>query len=164
MKIVKINKKFVGENVERLKEIDKVIWDEEGNWTEKKFLKDLKGKWNYSFAIKEEDLVGFAICSLKNKELYIHRFAIAREYQGKNYGSKLLEHILKTCKESGIDSLGLQVKKFNLRAQKFYEKHGFERVRENGPNFEKNPSDGSTSRRHRVRGRWNSPKMGRLRA
>ena len=136
IRVIKLNKEYLIKNIEKFKEIDKVIWDEEGNWTDEKFLKDLKGKWDFSFAVEVDDEpTGFAICSIKENDLYIHRFAVAKGRQNKGMGSKLIEYILENCKENRIGVVNLQVKKINMRAQRFYKRYNFKRIGERGLNY-----------------------------
>jgi len=136
MRIIKLNQRLIRENIERLIEIDSIIIDEEGTWTLDNFLMELNHKWDYSFAMLVDDqIVGFIICSVKGNSLYIHRLAVLPEYQGKKIGSTLLKYICEICLKQNMNSVTLQVKKFNIEAQRFYERHGFERIGSNGPNY-----------------------------
>lgn len=44
---------------------------------------------------------------------------------GRGYGSMMMEHILKEIKSAGLKQVGLWVFEQNIRARRFYEKHGF---------------------------------------
>ena len=44
---------------------------------------------------------------------------------GRGYGSTMMEYILKDIKNAGFSKVMLWVFKENMRARKFYEKHGF---------------------------------------
>ena len=44
---------------------------------------------------------------------------------GKGYGSRMMEHVLKEIKEAGYEKVMLWVFEENMRAIRFYEKHGF---------------------------------------
>ena len=48
------------------------------------------------------------------------------ENRGKGYGSMMMNHIIDEIKNSGYNSVLLWVFEKNIRARKFYEKHGFE--------------------------------------
>jgi len=136
MKIVQLNKEMVLENIVRLIEIDRAIIDEGGTWTLDNFLMKLNHKWDYSFAmLVDNQIAGFVICSVKDNSLYIHRLAVLPEYQGKKIGSTLLKYICEICLKQHMNCVTLQVKKFNIEAQRFYERHGFERIGSNGPNY-----------------------------
>ena len=136
MKIVHLNKEMVLENIGRLIEIDRTIIDEEGTWTVDNFLMELNHKWDYSLAaFIDNQIGGFVICSVKADNLHIHRLAVLPEYQNKKIGSTLLNHVCELCLKQNVSSVMLQVKKFNIEGQKFYERCGFERIGLNGPNY-----------------------------
>lgn len=136
MRIELLSKNMVIENIERLIEIDTTIIDEEGTWKLNNFLTDLNHKWENSFlAIIDNQIVGFIICSVKKESLYIHRLAILPEFQGKKIGKQLLDQICNQVIKQKFDTIMLQVKKFNIIAQRFYEINGFERIGSNGPNY-----------------------------
>lgn len=136
MKILPLTQRIIFKNIEHLIAIDKTIIDEEGTWVLDNFLRDLYHKWDYSFiAIENNLIVGFIICSIKENDLYIHRLAILPEFQCKNIGKKLLDLINKLGIKNEFESIKLQVKKFNINAQRFYEKNEFEMKGFNGPNI-----------------------------
>lgn len=122
------------ENMNRLIEIDKVILDEP--WVEDNFLMALNGKWENSFvALEDADIVGFVICSVKGDNMHIHRFAVAREYQGRGVGTLLIEHLFINCNEHNIVYVTVKSKKTNEKAQRFYERRSFKRIGTDGPNY-----------------------------
>jgi ribosomal-protein-alanine N-acetyltransferase len=134
MKIVRLSKKMAIENMNRLIEIDKVILDEP--WVEDNFLMALNGKWENSFvALEDADIVGFVICSVKGDNMHIHRFAVAREYQGRGVGTLLIEHLFINCNEHNIVYVTVKSKKTNEKAQRFYERRSFKRIGTDGPNY-----------------------------
>lgn len=134
MRIVKLTKEMVKENIKRLVEIDGVI--EGDSWNIDNFLMDLEGKWDYSYvAVVDNEIVGFVICSIKGDALYVHRMGVLSEYQGKGVGGSLLEYIAELCQKEDMKHIILQVKKFSLKGQRFYESKKFSRVGDNGPNY-----------------------------
>jgi len=136
MKIVHLDKATVLENIDSLMKIDRVIIDEEGNWTLNNFLKHLNQKWDYSFAyFIENQIVGFIVCSIRAGNPHIHRFAVLPEYQGKGIGRSLLNHICNLSSNNHLKYVTLQVKKLNFDAQRYYEHHGFERIGLIGQNY-----------------------------
>lgn len=136
MKIVPLDKKMIAENIDRLIEIDSVIIDEECVWTIDNFLMDLNHKWDYSHAVLSNDqIVGFVVCSVKEGNLHIHRLAILSKYRGKMIGSRLLDCVCRLCAKRGLKCVTLQVKKFNIDAQRFYERHGFDKMASNESNY-----------------------------
>jgi len=131
MKILHLDKEMVMENMDRLMEIDRAIVDDP--WTADNFLMDLEGKWEFSLVALENDLIiGFLICSVRGNNIHIHRIALSHEYQRRKIGSALMEHLITDCYKSGINSITLKVRDFNINAQKFYEKLGFRKITSHG--------------------------------
>lgn len=65
---------------------------------------------------REEDMDGYAELTC------IHSL---EDNWGKGYGSLMMDHVLKEIKEAGYENVMLWVFEENLRARRFYEKHGF---------------------------------------
>ena len=66
---------------------------------------------------------------LEDKNLHIGRFLIAPQKQGQGLGSQALRKFVSLAFENGdIDSVSLNVYEANQRAQKLYQKEGFEIV------------------------------------
>ena len=59
-----------------------------------------------------------------NSELFIEEMFVKPEYQGKGYGSRLIEAAEKYVKDSGLAGFTLSTNKFSL-APDFYKKNGF---------------------------------------
>ena len=132
MKILHLDKEMVTENMDRLMEIDRAIIMDDP-WTAYNFLMDLEGKWEFSLvALENNIIIGFLICSVRGNNIHIHRIAISPEHQRRKVGSALIEHLVTDCYKSGINSITLKVRDFNINAQKFYEKLGFRKIASHG--------------------------------
>ena len=131
MKILHLDKEMVTANMDRLMEIDRAIMDDP--WTAYNFLTDLEGKWEFSLvALENNIIIGFLICSVRGNNIHIHRIAVSPEHQRRKVGSALMEHLITDCYKSGINSITLKVRDFNINAQKFYEKLGFRKIVSHG--------------------------------
>lgn len=88
---------------------------------------------NYYALIVDGQVVGFYEISIIFPEAEIFDIAIKEEFQGKGFGSFLLDHIIDDCKKQGVDTIFLEVNSMNNKAINLYEKFGFERysVRKN---------------------------------
>ncbi|OBZ14175.1 hypothetical protein A8L34_09440 [Bacillus sp. FJAT-27264] len=51
------------------------------------------------------------------------------EYRGKGYASQAMKFLVQLCKDKGIGTIWLMVKKYNTDAIAIYEKKGFRTVR-----------------------------------
>lgn len=131
IKILNLSKEMVLKNIEELIEIDKIIETNE-RWNEQHFLKELKGKWDYSFiAILNEEIVGFIICSIKNTHtLHIHRLAVRKDQQKKGIGMKLINKIIDSVinNSNDVKDITLKIDENNKSVQKFYEKFYFRHI------------------------------------
>ncbi|MDQ3220808.1 MAG: GNAT family N-acetyltransferase [Acidobacteriota bacterium] len=67
-------------------------------------------------------------CIKGHNTIELKRIYVLERVYGKGVGSKLLEYCLSLAKDRGFESLWLQVWEQNPRAQRFYEKYGFEEV------------------------------------
>ncbi|KRM72393.1 GNAT family N-acetyltransferase [Lacticaseibacillus brantae] len=63
-------------------------------------------------------------------EWYLDTFAVAEDSQGQGIGTKLIETVLPELAASGVERVSLNVDQANPRAQKLYERLGFEKTGE----------------------------------
>lgn len=73
---------------------------------------------------KNGQAAGFAITRTIAEEAEIMLIAIAPEFQRKYIGSRMLERIISTCRNSGVTQAFLEVRS-NNGALDFYQKYGF---------------------------------------
>lgn len=75
-----------------------------------------------------EEVVGYAIlwCIVDQGELA--NIAISEDRRGSGLGGTLLQHVLQTAQERGVEKLFLEVRESNEAALAMYARHGFERV------------------------------------
>lgn len=100
-----------------------VIWDEFN------FLKDIKGKWEFSqIAISklDEKLSGFIIASeMLPNEIHIHRFAVRHNSRRIGVGSLLVNKLLEIAIEHRIKRITVEVSRLNTDAISFYQRFNF---------------------------------------
>jgi diamine N-acetyltransferase len=71
-----------------------------------------------------------ADCIKSKNSIELQRIYTIERVYGKGIGEILLKHCLEIAKQRGFETLWLGVWEENIRAQKFYAKHGFKRVGE----------------------------------
>ena len=71
-----------------------------------------------------KDLGLIALKKEENGVLYLDKLYIAREAQGKGLGGRLMEFAFRYGRELGCDIIATHSNADNLRAVRFYEKHG----------------------------------------
>ncbi len=75
-------------------------------------------------------IIAFIIISLQREECHVLNLVVARQYQGKGHGRKLLEHALQYAKHHGIGIAYLEVRRSNTRAISLYRNLHFSMVGE----------------------------------
>ena len=84
----------------------------------------------YFYLAKEDDrVVGFVAGTPKWGLGRILGIAVEEEYRGKSIGNKLLNILESTLIKEDINEIHLEVRVSNHKAIKFYEKHGYKRIR-----------------------------------
>lgn len=100
-------------------------------WWRERWRQDLLPVARVVMALKDEALVGFVTVDPKTR--YLDQIVVAPEH----WGSGIAPVLLDEAKRLSPDGLELLVNKDNIRAIRFYEKHGFEYAGE-----DKNPVSG----------------------
>ncbi|THA07709.1 ribosomal protein S18-alanine N-acetyltransferase [Rodentibacter pneumotropicus] len=77
--------------------------------------------------VKDNQIIGFAICQLVLDEATLFNIAIEPVMQGKGLGAFLLQELMERLKGKGIQTLWLEVRESNP-ARWLYEKYGFNEV------------------------------------
>ncbi|MCG2736669.1 MAG: ribosomal protein S18-alanine N-acetyltransferase [Candidatus Methanoperedenaceae archaeon] len=71
-------------------------------------------------------IVGFVVGFLYSETTgRIFSLAVHPSYQSRKLGSALLKEIIQVFRKVGVSEIILEVRKGNVKARKFYERHGF---------------------------------------
>lgn len=87
----------------------------------------------------EGELVGYSVHSVAAGEAHLLNLCVDPKFQGQGLGRAILRQVLSETKEQGADTLFLEVRASNSRAQALYESEGFNEV---GRRFNYYPADG----------------------
>lgn len=79
------------------------------------------------FGLYDEELLSVVSVFTEGNALQFRKFATVEKYQGKGYGSLLLDHIIKYAKEHGFTRIWCNAR---VNASGFYEKFGFTQTKE----------------------------------
>jgi ribosomal protein S18 acetylase RimI-like enzyme len=71
-----------------------------------------------------------ALLAIRGKRGWIGGFGVAPEYRGQGYAKQLLEHVVDTARDRGLESIALEVLRDNAPAIALYRAGGFAIVRE----------------------------------
>ena len=110
--------------------MEKFVDEENTKYNKEKLMGFLNENNSYGFIVKNENrIVGFAYGYVLlrpdgNQDFYLHAIDIISEFQGKGYGTKLMNFIKKYIKEIKCRKMFLITNKSNISACKCYEKAG----------------------------------------
>ena len=110
--------------------MEQFVDDENTKYDKEKLMGFLNENNSYGFIVKNENkIVGFAYGYVLlrpdgSQDFYLHAIDIISEFQGKGYGTKLMNFIKKYIKEIKCRKMFLITNKSNISACKCYEKAG----------------------------------------
>jgi ribosomal protein S18 acetylase RimI-like enzyme len=90
------------------------------------------GTQNFLLIYEKDHPKGFASFGLRNEEPHVHKLHkiyVLPQTQGKGYGRRLIQEVIQLIKEKKMHVLDLNVNR-NNQAKHFYEKMGFNVIRE----------------------------------
>lgn len=95
-------------------------------WSENAFNMELNNKLAKYVVAREDDvIVGYGGLWMIVDEGHITNIAVREEFRGKGAGSEMMKNLIQTCKENGIVSMTLEVRRGNESAKALYKKYGF---------------------------------------
>ena len=98
-------------------------WNEKYLLSSDELMRALRSSWYVLSAYNGERLVGFGrLVSDGILHAMIYELIVLPEYQGQGIGGKILEKLVKKCKESGVRDIQLFCA---AGKREFYEKRGF---------------------------------------
>ncbi len=103
--------------------------------TETAFLRDLKDPLYFTFGCySDSQLIGYIQMLINSKESYVgtdlelKRFYLLSDFHGRGFADQMMAACEQKARELGYKSFWLGVWEKNFRAQRFYQKRGFEKV------------------------------------
>jgi len=81
----------------------------------------------YVMEYQDEVIAYIGYWKLAN-EAHLVNLAVYPAFRRKGLASKLLKYVLEKAQNQGLDTITLEVRRFNLAAQKFYERFDFKKV------------------------------------
>jgi len=98
------------------------------HWTEGIFRDCLRVGYGCWIMELEGRIAGYGVLSLVVGEAHLLNICVAPEWQGKGYGSLLLEHFMDLARERSATQMLLEVRPSNIPALKLYRNRGFNEV------------------------------------
>lgn len=81
----------------------------------------------FRVATLENDLIGYYIVTIRAESAELASIAIKKEYQGRHFGSRLMEDVIALCRRFKAKRIYLIVRTDNHAAIALYDKFGFQR-------------------------------------
>jgi N-acetylglutamate synthase-like GNAT family acetyltransferase len=109
-------------------------WNVEYHFSKSELEEAIKNSWFSMSAYKSEKLIGFGrVIADGIHHALIVDLIVHPEYQSKGIGSRILERLVKKCRDNNIRDIQLFAAGEKYQ---FYEKQGFERRPENAPGMQ----------------------------
>lgn len=115
---------MISKDIDGVFEVEKNCF--EHHWSKESFMKELKNDVaRYLVAKIDDKVVGYVGIWFVMDEGHITNVAVHTDYRGLKIGDKLVQALIKLCKESNISAMTLEVRVSNVVAQNLYKKYGF---------------------------------------
>ena len=85
-------------------------------------------------AIENSQIIGFAVISFAwalehgGRSAWLDELYVLSEYRGRGVGSALVGKVIEAAKKAGCKAIDLEVEQAHHRAERLYERKGFERL------------------------------------
>ena len=119
-----------------------ILFDEfDTFWSSNILKKELESDNSFLFVAKYDDeIVGFASIWCVLEEAHLTNIVIKRAYRKRGFATEFLSYLFEFCKNSGMNTLTLEVNSHNQPAFLLYKKLGFTVVGKR-PNYYSNNQD-----------------------
>ena len=94
-------------------------------WSYKNFSDCLVAGYPAWVLCENSLIIGYTVVQKIVDELHLLNIGIEATFQGRGYGSKLLDHVMNFAEEESCKTILLEVRASNQRAQNLYARNGF---------------------------------------
>ncbi|MBX7547259.1 ribosomal protein S18-alanine N-acetyltransferase [Streptomyces sp. NPDC004232] len=120
-------------DIDRVLELEKDLFPEDAwsrgmFWSELAHSRGAEATRRYLVAEGEGGIVGYAGLASSGDQADVQTIAVARELQGTGLGGRLLAELLRAATAFECHEVMLECRVDNVRAQKLYERYGFEPI------------------------------------
>lgn len=120
-------RKMLDSDIEDISLLEKRIF--KNPWSYESFKGALENDFSHYFIVKKNDeIIGYFGMIIVLDECQIHNIGILSEEQNNGYGNKIMEFIIDYCNKNNINYITLEVREYNFKAIKLYEKYGFKKM------------------------------------
>ncbi|TAK92083.1 MAG: ribosomal-protein-alanine N-acetyltransferase [Burkholderiaceae bacterium] len=98
-------------------------------WTAGNFSDSINAGYRATVLIDPNHiLLGYSVLMLAVDEAHLLNVSVARQHQGRGYGSHLIQHMLDSAKAAHMERMYLEVRPSNPRAAELYQRFGFNQI------------------------------------
>ncbi|GHE13225.1 ribosomal-protein-alanine acetyltransferase [Streptomyces alanosinicus] len=103
-------------------------WSRGMFWSELAHARGAEATRRYLVAEEESGIIGYAGLASSGDQADVQTIAVARDQQGTGLGGRLLAELLRAATAFECHEVLLECRVDNIRAQKLYERYGFEPI------------------------------------
>lgn len=120
-------------DIDSVLELEKELFPEDAwsrgmFWSELAHARGPEASRRYVVAVEGDRIVGYAGLAAQGDLGDIQTIAVARDHQGTGLGGLLLTELMRAATDFECAEVMLECRVDNVRAQKLYERHGFEPI------------------------------------
>ncbi|MET9680255.1 ribosomal protein S18-alanine N-acetyltransferase [Streptomyces coeruleorubidus] len=120
-------------DIDRVLELERALfpddaWSRGMFWSELAHARGPEASRKYLVAEEGERIVGYAGVASSGEQADIQTIAVTRDYWGTGLGGRLLTELLRAATAFECAEVMLECRVDNIRAQKLYERFGFEAI------------------------------------
>ncbi len=97
-------------------------------WSEGHFRDSLNAGYSCWVCASDGEVVGYAVMMLAADEAHVLNIAIARPWQGRGLGRRLMQHLIGLARGYGAREIFLEVRPSNTVARRLYHDMGFNEI------------------------------------
>ena len=97
-------------------------------WTEAIFRDCMRARYICILAESGEQRLGHAVMSMAAGEAHILNLCVRPRFQGSGWGRRILDHLVETAHQNGVDTMFLEVRPSNPAALALYHNAGFNQI------------------------------------
>ena len=112
-------------------------------WSYKSFVDEITQNEHAYYVVTQVGgkVVGYGGMWLILDEAHITNIAVANNYRRRKFGERLLVHLLEQCLRAGISAVYLEVRRYNLPAQRLYARYLFRPMQVREKYYQDNEED-----------------------
>jgi len=114
------------DDLPKIDEIERKAYD--FPWSTSIFRDCMRARYACVLAENEDGLLAYAVMSMAAGEAHVLNLCVKPECQGQGRGRRILDHLIETAFENGVDTMFLEVRPSNPAAVALYHEAGFNQI------------------------------------